>query len=49
MECRKEENLQDCACTSEDCERRGRCCECVAYHRGKDQLPSCLRYQLKKD
>lgn len=42
MEClRDEENLQECNCTYEPCERKGICCECVRYHRLKDQLPAC--------
>jgi len=42
MECRQKENLVDCTCGSATCERRGRCCECVASHRSKGQLPGCL-------
>ncbi|WP_432736288.1 DUF6485 family protein [Maridesulfovibrio sp. FT414] len=32
----------DCPCTYSNCSRRGNCCACVAYHRGKDQLPACF-------
>mgnify|MGYP007011665726 CR=1 FL=1 len=31
-----------CVCPG-NCERHGKCCECVAYHRGKGDLPFCLR------
>lgn len=42
MEClREDENLDRCNCTYEFCERKGMCCECVAYHRRKQQLPAC--------
>lgn len=42
MEClREDENLERCNCTYEPCERKGMCCECVAYHRQKNQLPAC--------
>ncbi len=42
MEClRDEENLQQCNCTYEPCERKGICCECIRYHRVKQQLPAC--------
>ena len=41
MECIVEENMKACACTY-PCERRGKCCECVAYHRAKKQLPGCF-------
>lgn len=37
----------DCPCTA-DCPRHGKCCECVANHAGKGNLPACLRF-LKED
>jgi hypothetical protein len=42
MECHQSANLKKCNCTYEPCPRRGRCCECVAYHRGNDELPACF-------
>jgi len=42
MECKKEENLTRCNCTYEPCSRKGICCECIAYHNVKGQLPACL-------
>ncbi|MBC8524300.1 MAG: hypothetical protein ISR54_07820 [Chlorobium phaeobacteroides] len=42
MECKKEENLTRCNCTYEPCPRKGICCECIAYHKAKGQLPACL-------
>ena len=42
MECRTQENLAECTCASESCPRRGKCCECIANHRSKGQLPGCL-------
>jgi hypothetical protein len=41
MECISDQNLATCTCTY-PCERRGKCCLCVAYHRGKKQLPGCF-------
>ena len=41
MECTIEKNRTACACTY-DCERRGKCCECVSYHRSKKQVPGCF-------
>lgn len=41
MECIAEKNTAACTCTY-DCERRGKCCECVAYHRGMKQVPGCF-------
>jgi hypothetical protein len=37
----KKKNLADCNCSYEPCERKGICCECIAYHRSKGQLPAC--------
>ncbi len=41
MECRKEKNLDICSCTYEGCERKGLCCECIRYHRNRNELPAC--------
>ncbi len=30
-----------CNCTYPGCERKGICCECLHYHRKKNQLPAC--------
>jgi len=35
-------NLNACTCTYEPCPRKGRCCECVAYHRNAGELPGCF-------
>lgn len=40
MECKKEINLKNCNC-SYPCEKKGICCECVAYHRKRGELPGC--------
>lgn len=37
----KTENLKFCTCTY-DCDKRGNCCACVMYHRGKGQIPGCF-------
>ena len=42
MQCKKEENLQNCSCSYPDCPRKGMCCECVAHHRIKNQIPACF-------
>ncbi len=39
----REENKKNCTCDYEPCERKGMCCECVVYHKSKDQVPACLR------
>jgi len=40
MECKQKKNLKNCDCTF-DCEKKGICCECVAYHRERNELPAC--------
>jgi len=35
-------NLKICGCTYVSCERRGKCCECIHYHRERNELPGCL-------
>lgn len=36
----KEENLKKCNCTY-DCDKKGICCECIAYHLSRKELPAC--------
>lgn len=38
----REKNLKSCTCTYEPCERKGMCCECIAFHRRMGELPGCL-------
>jgi len=40
MECRKEKNQESCNCTY-SCEKKGLCCECIKYHRERNELPAC--------
>ena len=42
MECIVERNKSGCACTYESCDRRGKCCECVSYHRKRREVPGCF-------
>lgn len=42
MECTQQENLAQCTCTYEPCPRKGKCCQCIAYHRAYGELPGCL-------
>jgi hypothetical protein len=34
-------NMKHCNCTYEPCPRKGRCCECLLYHRRAGELPAC--------
>ena len=38
MECTME--ISRCNCTY-PCSRKGKCCECVVYHRKRGELPAC--------
>ncbi|HUT84409.1 MAG TPA: DUF6485 family protein [Thermodesulfobacteriota bacterium] len=42
MVCSLHKNLGFCTCTYEPCSRKGKCCECIDYHRSLQQLPGCL-------
>jgi len=42
MDCpNHEKNMAECNCTYEPCSKKGKCCECVAYHREMGELPAC--------
>lgn len=41
MECKKEQNKKSCTC-SYSCSKRGMCCECVAFHRERGEIPGCF-------
>lgn len=42
MECSIEANTARCACTYAACPRKGKCCDCVAYHLRSEELPGCV-------
>ncbi len=42
MECGKEKIKKQCTCTYEPCSRKGKCCECVEYHRKNGEIPGCF-------
>ncbi len=39
--CNIKKNMDKCNCTYEPCPRKGICCDCIEYHRKKNQLPAC--------
>jgi hypothetical protein len=41
MECNKDKNLERCNCSYDPCEKKGICCECIAYHLRSRALPGC--------
>lgn len=42
MECKQEENIKRCNCTYAGCDKKGICCECIAYHLKLKELPACF-------
>jgi hypothetical protein len=40
MECSINKNMKMCNCTY-PCSKKGRCCDCLAYHRSNGELPAC--------
>jgi len=42
VDCRIDANKERCICTYEPCERKGKCCDCIRYHKNLGELPGCL-------
>ncbi len=42
MDCLEEKNLKNCNCSYSGCEKKGKCCLCITYHRRNNQLPACF-------
>ena len=40
MSCENNKAIK-CTCTF-DCQRRGKCCECIVYHQRAGQFPACF-------
>ncbi len=38
----QKQNRAQCTCSYVSCSRAGVCCECVAYHRDKGEIPGCF-------
>ncbi len=41
MECNTNANMKKCNCSYEPCPRKGKCCECLHYHKAQGELPAC--------
>jgi hypothetical protein len=41
MECKKNQNEENCNCSYGGCPRKGICCDCIRYHLKNKQLPAC--------
>ena len=42
VECNTKKNSKSCNCTYDPCSRKGKCCECLQYHKKMGELPACL-------
>lgn len=42
MECNVNANMKQCNCSYSPCSRKGKCCECIAYHWSMKELPACF-------
>ncbi|MFC1496952.1 DUF6485 family protein [Verrucomicrobiota bacterium] len=40
-ECNISKNMSKCNCSYDPCSRKGKCCECLHYHKSMGQLPAC--------
>ncbi|MHA1699354.1 MAG: DUF6485 family protein [Promethearchaeota archaeon] len=40
--CKNIEGNPECTCTYTSCSRWGICCECIKYHRERNELPGCF-------
>jgi len=40
VECNLKDNKDRCNCTYEPCSRKGKYCECIAYHLEMEELPA---------
>jgi hypothetical protein len=42
MDCIATRDVSHCTCSCTGCDKRGSCCQCVIYHRGKGEIPGCF-------
>lgn len=42
MDCNIKTNKNNCNCTYNPCARKGKCCECIIYHKNFNELPACF-------
>lgn len=40
-QCSISKNMTNCNCTYQFCNRKGNCCDCMHYHRKRNELPAC--------
>jgi len=42
MECKKDTNRKRCNCSYVGCDKKGVCCDCLAFHISNRELPACF-------
>ena len=42
-------NEVNCTCPNKDCERHGKCCECINFHRNIGNKVFCMRDKVEED
>ncbi|MDS1030923.1 hypothetical protein RDV78_10795 [Bacillota bacterium LX-D] len=42
-------NEENCNCPKKDCERHGKCCQCINFHVESESLVYCMAKIAKKD
>ena len=38
-------NEENCPCLNKACERHGKCCECINFHRSKNGIVFCMQVE----
>lgn len=41
MECKQNQNKQNCNCSYQPCSNKNVCCDCLRYHLRSRELPAC--------
>lgn len=41
-------NSENCICPYTECERHGKCCDCINHHRKDGSLVNCLKSMLEE-
>jgi hypothetical protein len=47
--CNQDDLINGCTCSYTSCLRKGKCCECVAYHLRMNELPGCAFAKISKE
>ncbi|GAB6082126.1 DUF6485 family protein [Desulfuromonas carbonis] len=42
MECTAKSSPTHCSCSYPGCDKHGNCCQCVLFHRQRNEIPGCF-------